>query len=109
MHFHEKASCSAKDKFSDAGSHVHGDTPVVHGFLNGNANDAGDLPNVFVTKDGKLTVELYSTLVAVYPGNGRPALLDQDGSSLIIHSKADDYESQPIGGTGDRIACAAIR
>ncbi|WP_413724205.1 superoxide dismutase[Cu-Zn] [Sodalis sp. RH16] len=109
VHFHEKGSCSAKDKFNDAGSHVHSEMPVVHGILNGNANDAGDLPNVFVGADGKLTVELYSTLVAVSPGNGRPALLDQDGSSLIIHGKPDDYESQPIGGAGERIACAVIR
>ncbi|WP_213989318.1 superoxide dismutase family protein [Sodalis sp. dw_96] len=109
VHFHEKGSCGAKDKFMDAGSHVHAVTPVVHGILNSKANDAGDLPNVFVGGDGKLTVELYSTLVAVNPGNGRPALLDQDGSSLIIHGKPDDYESQPIGGAGERIACAVIQ
>jgi Cu-Zn family superoxide dismutase len=35
-------------------------------------------------------------------------LLDGDGAALVIHAKADDYESQPSGASGDRIACAAI-
>ncbi len=109
VHFHEKGMCGAMDKFTDAGAHVHAATPVVHGILNANANDDGDLPNIFAGADGKITVELYSTLVAVNPGNGRPALMDQDGSSLVIHGKPDDYQSQPIGGSGERIACAVIQ
>ncbi|WP_368859879.1 superoxide dismutase family protein [Mycobacterium tuberculosis] len=36
-------------------------------------------------------------------------LKDANGSALIIHAKADDHKSQPIGGAGDRIACAAIK
>ena len=36
-------------------------------------------------------------------------LLDADGSALVIHANADDHSSQPIGGAGDRVACAVIK
>lgn len=83
--------------------------PVVHGLLTPNANDAGDLPNLYVTKDGTATVELYSTLASLHGADGRPALKDADGSALIIHTSPDDYTTQPIGGAGARIACAVLK
>ena len=107
MHFHEKADCSDA-AFKGAGGHIHAKTPVVHGLLNAGFNDAGDLPNLYVSPDGSATVELYSTLVTLKPGGARPALLDGDGSALIIHANPDDYKSQPIGGAGERVACAPI-
>lgn len=108
MHFHEKGDCSDA-MFKNAGGHVHAKTPVVHGLLNADANDAGDLPNLFVAADGTATVELYSTLVSLHGSGGRPALLDADGSALVVHANPDDYKSQPIGGAGARVACAVIR
>lgn len=108
IHFHEKGDCAAP-KFTSAGAHVHATSPVVHGLLNTNANDAGDLPNIFVAMDGTATVEFYSTLVSLHGKDGRPALLDADGSALVIHANPDDYQSQPIGGAGDRVACGVIR
>ncbi len=47
VHFHEKGACS-DPKFTSAGAHVHAANPVVHGLLNPQANDAGDLPNIYV-------------------------------------------------------------
>jgi Cu-Zn family superoxide dismutase len=88
---------------------MHAKTPVVHGMLNAGFNDAGDLPNLYVNADGSATVELYSTLVTLDPSGSRPALLRADGSALVIHAKPDDYKSQPIGGAGERIACAPIQ
>ncbi len=108
VHFHEKGDCS-DPKFTSAGGHVHGVTPVVHGLLNAEANDSGDLPNIHVGADGKATVELYSTLVLLNTGGALPGLLDADGSALVIHANPDDYKTQPIGGAGDRVACAVIR
>ena len=107
VHFHEKGICGPP-KFTDAGAHVHTATPVVHGLLTANAIDAGALPNIFVGQDGNATVELYSTLVTLNRTDGHPALLDSDGSSLVIHANPDDYRTQPIGGSGDRGACAVI-
>lgn len=108
MHFHEKASCN-DEKFASAGGHVHSLTPVVHGLLNADANDAGDLPNLFANADGSATAEVYSTFVAAREGGKLPALMDADGSSLVIHAMPDDYSTQPIGGAGVRVACAAIQ
>ncbi|WP_447725803.1 superoxide dismutase[Cu-Zn] [Sphingomonas koreensis] len=107
MHFHEKADCGDA-AFKSAGGHVHSQKPIVHGFLVEDANDAGDLPNLHVGADGSATVELYSTLVSAGGRGGRPALRDADGSALVIHANPDDYRTQPIGGAGERIACAVI-
>jgi Cu-Zn family superoxide dismutase len=108
MHFHEKGDCSDA-KFANAGGHVHRGDKVVHGLLNAKANDAGDLPNVFVGADGALTVELYSTLSSLDGAKHHATLADADGFAVVIHAAADDYASQPIGGAGARIACAAFK
>lgn len=101
-HLHEKGDCSAAD-FTSAGTHVHGPAPVTHGLLNAGATDMGDLPNVFAGADGKVSAELYTTSVTL------AALLDADGSSVVIHASPDDHKSQPIGGAGARVACAVIK
>ena len=108
MHFHEKGACS-DDKFASAGGHVHSMTPVIHGLMNTDANDAGDLPNLYVAADGTATVELYSSLVTATKVDARPYLMDDDGSAVVIHDMPDDYASQPIGNAGGRAACAALK
>lgn len=108
MHFHEKGDCS-DDKFMKSGAHVHGEQKLVHGLLNADATDNGDLPNLYVGADGQATVELYSTLVSFKGAPGRPALLTEGGRALVIHANPDDYRSQPIGGSGARIACAPLK
>jgi Cu-Zn family superoxide dismutase len=42
-------------------------------------------------------------------GEGDAPLLDADGSALVIHAGVDDYQSQPSGNAGDRVACAEIK
>src|SRR5690606_37465153 len=51
LHFHEKGDCSKSD-FTSAGGHVHDKPTMVHGLLNPDANEAGDLPNLYVAADG---------------------------------------------------------
>jgi Cu-Zn family superoxide dismutase len=36
------------------------------------------------------------------------ALLDEDGSSLMLHADPDDYQTDPAGHAGGRIACGVI-
>jgi len=108
VHFHEKATCGDPG-FKASGSHVHGASALVHGLLNPAASDDGDLPNIFAGADGKANAELFTTLVSLHPGGPAPALLDADGSALVIHANKDDYQTQPIGGAGDRIACAVLK
>lgn len=40
---------------------------------------------------------------------GRNSILAREGTSLVIHAKADDYHTQPAGGAGDRSACGEIK
>ncbi|HEX5378010.1 MAG TPA: superoxide dismutase family protein [Phenylobacterium sp.] len=107
LHFHETGDCSKSD-FTSAGGHVHAMATKVHGLLNPDLNEAGDLPNLFVAADGSGTVELLSTFVSLRGPGPRPALADKDGSALVIHAGPDDYISQPIGGAGARTACGVI-
>lgn len=107
-HFHEKGDCGTPD-FKSAGAHVHTAATTVHGLLNPDANDSGDLPNIFATADGSATAEIYSPLVSLKGAGGRPALLDADGSSIVVHANADDHKTQPIGGAGARVACGVIK
>jgi Cu-Zn family superoxide dismutase len=106
MHFHAVGDCSDLAAFKSAGGHVNPfDTP--HGFRNPDGPHEGNLPNLVVAADGTVEVELYSDLVTLTEGPAK--LLDEDGSSLIIHTNKDDHYSQPIGGSGGRIACAVIK
>jgi len=107
LHFHEKGDCSKSD-FTSAGGHVHGGPTMVHGLLNPEANEAGDLPNLHVAADGTANAEIFSTFVSLGGIDGRQNLADSDGSAIVIHANADDHKTQPIGGAGARIACGVI-
>lgn len=106
LHFHAVGDCSDLQEFKSAEGHVD-PNKKPHGFLNPNGPHEGNLPNLVVMPDGSVKVEFYSTLVSL---NSGPAnLLDKDGSALIIHADPDDHKSQPIGGSGARIACSVIK
>ena len=66
---------------------------------------AGDMPNLRVPENGKLVIEMLNPFVSL---RGDRALLDQDGSALIIHAGVDDYITDPAGNAGDRIACGVV-
>jgi len=108
LHFHEKGDCGTPD-FKSAGAHVHTTAAVVHGLLNPDGNDNGDLPNIHAGADGSAMAELYSPLVSLKGAGGRPALLDADGSAIVVHASPDDHKSQPIGGAGARVACGVVK
>ena len=107
LHFHEKGDCSKSD-FTSAGAHVHGEASLIHGLLNPQTNDSGDLPNIFVGADGKGAADVFSPFVSLAGAAGRANLLDSDGSAVVVHANPDDYDSQPIGGAGPRIACGVV-
>lgn len=103
FHVHETGKCEPPD-FKSAGGHFNPDG-TKHGILNPEGPHAGDMPNLHVPAGGKLTVEVLNTLVTL---DGERALLDDDGSALVIHAGPDDYESDPAGHAGDRIACGVV-
>ena len=114
LHFHQRADCAdAAAGFQASGSHVGMDARhrVQHGLMSAQGPEAGDLPNIFATPVGIFGAEIFApnvTLGAQETSDHRMPLLDADGSALIIHAGPDDYRSQPIGGAGPRIGCAAL-
>jgi len=109
VHFHERGRCEGPG-FQSAQGHVHHlRAPVVHGLMNPRGNDAGDLPNIHAGPGGRAKAEVFSPFVTLRAVGGRTRLLDADGAALMIHAMADDHRSQPIGGSGDRVACGVIR
>lgn len=104
VHVHETGACEEPD-FKSAGGHLAGNHE--HGVLVEGGPHPGDLPNVHVQGDGVMHVEYFVDGLSL-GGEGSAQLLDDDGSALIIHSGADDYESQPSGDAGDRLACAVL-
>jgi Cu-Zn family superoxide dismutase len=99
LHVHETGDCSAAD-FTSAGGHLAGG--AEHGVMAGGGPHAGDLPNAHAGGDGVLSVEVFKTNLPL------DLVFDDDGSAVIIHAGADDYESQPSGEAGGRIACGVI-
>jgi superoxide dismutase, Cu-Zn family len=106
IHIHQNASCVPPD-FNSAGGHFN-PTGAEHGFLNPKGYHAGDLPNVMVKDDGKLSVELFAPMVTLEQGKPN-SLLKNGGTALVVHEKADDYITNPAGAAGDRISCGTIR
>lgn len=104
FHLHQTGSCSPD--FTASGGHYnpHG---TGHGFFDPAGRHVGDLPNVHVPESGNLEVELFADLATLREGDA--ALLDDDGSAIVVHQGADDYRTDPAGAGGDRIACAVIR
>jgi superoxide dismutase, Cu-Zn family len=108
LHLHGVGQCEGPG-FTSAGGHVqHGGGTVPHGLLNADGNDAGDLPNLYVGADGRGFAEVFTPNARLTETGPGESLLDADGSAILIHAAADDYVSQPIGGSGDRVACGVI-
>lgn len=106
MHLHETGVCTAPD-FTSAGGHYNPGN-VAHGHQVDGGPHAGDMKNIEIKADGTGLFEVRNERVSLRGTNGLPALMDADGSALIIHVGADDYETQPTGAAGPRAACAVI-
>jgi len=106
MHFHEIGRCDAPD-FTSSGGHYN-PTSAAHGHKMADGPHAGDMMNVEVAADGTGTFVVTNARVSINGDHGLPALLDGDGTALILHAGEDDYVTQPTGAAGGRIGCAVI-
>jgi Cu-Zn family superoxide dismutase len=108
MHLHQVGRCDqgGTPTFASAGGHYN-PAGRQHGTQNPEGPHAGDLPNVTVGADGRLTLP-DSGVVAVMNETARAGLLDPDGTALVIHAQADDYRTDPSGNSGARIACGVL-
>jgi superoxide dismutase, Cu-Zn family len=101
FHVHEKGDCSSGDGMSAGGHYNPTDKP--HG-PQAAEHHAGDMPNLAADNYGNVTATF--DLKGVSIGG---ASADLVGKGLIVHRQPDDYNSQPAGNAGPRIACAVIR
>ena len=97
FHIHERGVCegdgtSAGDHFNPRGK-AHGEPGKGH---------AGDLPMLQADASGSATVDYISRELKLSGPNGIV------GRGLVVHRDADDYETQPSGNSGPRVACDAI-
>ena len=93
MHIHEGGSCSGneEDPFADAGNHYNpNDCP--------HPQHAGDLPPVFANGGSAWNAVLLD----------RFSIDDVIGKTVILHASYDDFQTQPSGNSGAKIACGVI-
>ena len=99
FHVHEGASCASAD-FMSAGNHFN-PTSKPHGSQD-MPHHAGDMPSLLADPTGKIDTRF--TLEGVTLG-GTDGFV---GHSVILHASADNFEAQPSGNSGARIACGVI-
>lgn len=93
FHIHSGTSCTgnAEDPFADAGTHYN-PGEKSHPY------HAGDLPPLF-SNHGYAYMSVLTD---------RFTVKEIIGKVIIIHSKPDDFKSQPSGDSGNKIACGKI-
>lgn len=95
FHIHDGFSCAGgaiQPPFPHSGSHYNPQN-CRHPF------HAGDLPPLFGNRGYAMSVFL----------TDRMSINEIIGKTIIIHSAADDFTTQPAGNSGDKIACGEIR
>jgi Cu-Zn family superoxide dismutase len=106
VHLHMIGDCSNAD-FTSSGGHIN-PSGRSHGLLNPEGPDNADLPNIYVHEDGVLRAQVFTDRVSLNGEYDAPALLDDNGSALVIHDNEDDHSTQPIGGAGARHVCGVV-
>jgi Cu-Zn family superoxide dismutase len=106
IHIHQYAKCDPPD-FASAGAHFNPGSKQ-HGVRNPNGPHAGDMPfNLTVEPDGTDKAEFSTKDISLDP-KAISSVFTSDGTSIVIHAKADDMMTDPSGNSGPRIACGVI-
>jgi Cu-Zn family superoxide dismutase len=101
IHLHTVGRCDGTD-FTSAGGHFN-PTGAQHGMQNSMGPHAGDLPNITANASGQASVDLSTSRATI------AALLDADGTAIVVHAAADDQRTDPSGNSGARVACGVLR
>ncbi len=105
FHVHEGGDCSALDASGAKGHFNPAGMPHGHHHrMHYTQRHAGDLPNLVADASGQAYYRAEVTGLRV---DG--SALGLIGRSVIVHADADDYQSQPAGNSGRRIACGVIK
>ena len=104
VHVHAVGKCEGP-AFTTAGGHFN-PTQKKHGLRSADGAHAGDLPNMYVAKDGSGRFEVLNDSITLKAGER--SVFDADGSAIVIHAGPDDDMTDPAGNSGDRVACGVI-
>ena len=113
IHIHAIGACDRPTTvaYSSAGGHFN-PTAKQHGRLNPSGWHVGDLPNIVVdsaTGRGSIKTVVESLTLQ----DGLTALLDADGSAIVVHANRDDERTDTgpagPGNSGARVACGVFR
>ncbi len=103
IHIHEKSDCSAADA-SSAGGHWN-PTFKKHGKWGVEEYHKGDIGNFTADEKGNGKIALTTDEWCIGCGDETKNIL---GKGLIVHIAPDDFNTQPTGNAGARVACSAI-
>ena len=101
VHLHEKGDCSDPEAKSAVAHWNPGG--AKHGKW-GDACHLGDIGNIDVDDHGEGVLLLTTDLWTI----GGDPQADILGKSMIVHAQPDDFQTQPTGNAGGRIACGVI-
>ena len=122
IHVHAVGDCNAAtaEAFTTAGGHYN-PAGVAHGAPPFPAEDdgtppaatpvvgdghAGDLGNIVASETGSGRLRIVTDRFTLSAGEA--SLDDEDGSAIVIHAQADDYQTDPGGNSGGRVVCGVI-
>ena len=105
FHVHENPDCGATEKGlgMKAGGHRDPAKTGKHSFPWDDKGHKGDLPALYVDKDGNATYPVLSPKIK--------KLKELKGHSLMIHIGSDNHSDHPapLGGGGARMVCGVIK
>ena len=104
VHVHTVGKCEGP-AFTSAGGHFN-PGQKKHGLKSPEGPHAGDMPNMYVAKDGTGRFEVLADNITLKAGDR--SVFDADGSAIVVHAGADDDVTDPTGNAGDRAACGVI-
>jgi Cu-Zn family superoxide dismutase len=99
FHVHDVGNCASAD-FMSAGDHFN-PTHKPHGAQD-HPHHAGDMPSLLADPSGKIDARF--TLEGVTLGGADGFV----GHAVVLHALADNFDAQPSGNSGGRIACGVI-
>jgi Cu-Zn family superoxide dismutase len=100
FHIHEFGDCSSPDGKA-AGGHFN-PTNDPHAGHDAAQRHECDMGNLEADSSGKAHLELTDSMMTM---SGEKSII---GRGVIVHEKADDLKSQPVGNAGGRVACGVI-
>ena len=104
VHVHAVGKCEGP-AFTSAGGHFN-PAQKKHGLKSPEGPHAGDMPNMYIAKNGTGRFEVLADNITLKAGDR--SVFDADGSALVVHAGADDDVTDPTGNAGDRAACGVI-